>query len=149
MPTNINSAKKMSVGGAQGGKHWTAAEVEARQTAEETLKRRKRPTLKPPTWLSEEALAVWKDLKKKLRDVEMLDNLDAELMGMYCDVLAKYQTAARNLDISDTDAVKASQAWARLVLAYSEKLGLSPGARARLAKRKAEKVLDEFEQEFG
>ena len=47
------------------------------------------------------------------------------------------------------DLIKAMQAWSRIIVSYAEKLGLTPGGRARLAKRKAEKMLDPFAESFG
>lgn len=155
MPTNIKKAELMTVGGAGGGKHWTKSEVESRQAAEEKTRRKKRPMLKPPAWLTPEALEVWKDLKKKLRDIELLDNLDAELLGMYCDAVVHYKEASGILNgakehgsLMMEEPSKTAQAWLRLVLQLSEKLGLTPGGRARLAKRRAEKQIDEFEDQF-
>lgn len=156
MPTAVKTSEKMSVGSNGGGKHWTRTEVESRQKAEESTARRKRPTLKPPDWLSVDALEVWKDLKKKLRDVDLLDNLDTELLAIYCDAVVHYRDSSKALNMTDEEGkslstderVKATQAWARIISGYAEKLGLSPAGRARLAKKKADKTVDEFAKEF-
>jgi P27 family predicted phage terminase small subunit len=155
-PTAAKTAEKMTVGSRGGGKHWTVAEVKARQDAEQDVARRKRPTLKPPDWLSEDALGVWKELKRKLKDVELLDNLDTELLAIYCDAVVHYRQSSQVLNAFDTNGVslatderiKAAQAWARIISGYAEKLGLSPAGRARLAKKKADKTVDEFSKEF-
>ena len=90
-----------------------------------------------------------------MRGLELLDNADVEMLGIYCDAVAKYREASERLTRVDKDGlivgtdddIKACQSWARLVASYAEKLGLTPTARARLAKRKAEKgPLDEMEQ---
>jgi P27 family predicted phage terminase small subunit len=150
----------MSPGGRDGGKHWTKAEIESRAEAQKESVRRKRITLKPPDWLSDEALKVWKDLKKKLKDIELLDNLDTEMLAIYCDAIVHYREtiALLNYDrvvtkdgrpVFREDIEKAAQSWARIIANYADKLGLSPAGRARLAKKKAEKVVDEFEDKFG
>lgn len=154
MPTPITSADKMGVGKQAGGRHWTRAEVEARQEAEAAGKREKRVMLKPPAWLGEDALKVWKDIRRKLEGIELLDNLDTELLAIYCDAIVHYRCAARNManppeGMDINDAIKTTQAWARIVSTYADKLGLTPGGRARLAKRKADKTIDPFSDTFG
>lgn len=162
MPTPVVSGDKLSVRGRTGGKHWTAAEVQARQVAQEQGKRERRITLKPPAWLkeNEEAMATWKEITRKLRGIELLDNLDTELLAVYCDAIVKYRECSKRLampvhredDLPPApidDTIKATQAWARIVATYADKLGLTPGGRARLAKRKAEKIIDPFAESFG
>lgn len=151
----------MSPGGRSGGKHWTKDEVESRQAAADQAQRQKRITLKPPEWLTEneDALKVWKDLKKKLQGIELLDNLDTELLAMYCDGIVHYRNVTKMLTedvvndagemVFQDELMKSAQAWARITMAFAEKLGLTPGGRARLAKKKAEKVVDEFADKFG
>ncbi|OGO26436.1 MAG: hypothetical protein A2136_05535 [Chloroflexi bacterium RBG_16_54_11] len=136
-------------------KHLTNTERDARQQAEGSLKRAKRPQLRCPKWLDEDARKIFEETKKRLRGLELLDNADVEMLGIYCDAVAKYREASERLTRVDKDGlivgtdddIKACQSWARLVASYAEKLGLTPTARARLAKRKAEKgPLDEMEQ---
>jgi len=159
MPTPIQSADKLSPGGRAGGKHWTKAEVESRQNAADESARNRRVTLRPPAWLEGESLKVWKDIKKKLVGIELLDNLDTELLAIYCDAIVHYRDATKLIragavneageQVFNEELMKSCQAWARIVTAYAEKLGLTPGGRARLAKKKAEKVIDEFGDRFG
>ena len=150
----------MGVGSSRGGKHYTVAEVEARQDAQELARRKSRVRLKPPAWLSEDALKVWKEIVRKLKGIELLDKLDAELLAVYCDAIVHYRECAAQMGMPIhredgeppapiDDLIKAMQAWARIVVSYAEKLGLTPGGRARLAKRKAEKVTDPFSETFG
>jgi P27 family predicted phage terminase small subunit len=157
MPTPTQSADKLSVRGRKGGKHWTQAEVDARESAAESMTRKRRAQLKAPDWLSEDALKVWKDLRKKLAGIELLDNLDTEMLGIYCDAIVNYHNASKILHQLDGDGIslatderiKTAQAWARIVSTYADKLGLSPSGRARLAKKKAEKKTDQFAEDFG
>jgi len=151
MPTPVVSADQVSPGGREGGKHWTLAEAEARQAAAESMKR-ERVVLRVPDWLGEEARKVWASLRRRLAGMELLDNLDAEMLGIYCDAVVHYRDASKTLRdpdhaVTDED-VKSAQAWARIISAYAEKLGLSPNARARLGKKKAEKTIDNFGAEF-
>jgi P27 family predicted phage terminase small subunit len=154
MPTNTVAAAKMREGS---GKHWTAEELQAREAAEAEMRRTVRPSLRAPEWMSDDAREVWESVKRKLKGIEMLDNLDAELLAVYCDAVVHYRNASRALNLVDenglstatVDQVKAAQAWARIVAAYADRLGLSPGARARLAKKRAEKTVDEFGETFG
>jgi P27 family predicted phage terminase small subunit len=152
MPTPIESADQMTIGASSGGKHWTQAEVESRQAAAEGLKR-KRVRLEVPDWLDEDAKKVWASIRRKLWGIQLLDNLDTEMLAIYCDAVVHYHKASKLLHdpkhVTAEEEVKSAQAWARIVSAYAEKLGLSPNARARLAKKKAEKMLDEFGDTFG
>ena len=134
------------------GKHWTLAEKAARQSATEGIKRTRRVMLKAPDWLSEDALIVWKSVVKRLKGIELLDNLDTELLAVYCDAYVNYRKASKALAVVegfDPELAKAAQAWARIVTTYAEKLGLTPGGRARLAKHKSEKIADPFAEAFG
>ncbi len=89
----------MSPGGRAGGKHWTNAEVESRQEAASETKRERRVTLKPPAWLSEDALKVWKDIRNKLQGIDLLDNLDTELLAIYCDAIIHYRELDRAIAV--------------------------------------------------
>jgi P27 family predicted phage terminase small subunit len=141
-------------------KHLTNRELETRAKAEKGLARKTRVSLRAPDWLSPEARKIWDGLKRKLRKVDLLDNLDAELLAVYCDAQAQYQALSKRISLGGTlneatgelweqapdELVKQAQSWARLIAGYAEKLGLSPQARARLAKKKAEaEPVDEFE----
>lgn len=153
MPTPIKNSSNMR-------KHLTNSEKESRSGAEAGMTRRTRVTLKMPRWLSAEAQGIWKDIRKKVRGLELLDNLDTEMLGIYCDLNAKYRAASQMLSqgsqfvgedgkplIITDEMIKQTQAWARVIVMYAEKLGISPTARARLAKRRAEREQpDELEQ---
>jgi len=148
MPTKPVANELMSVGGKNGGKHWTAAEVEARQAASEGVKRKGKITLKAPVWLSPEALKVWRRMLRQVEGLDLLDNLDENVLAIYCDAVVKYQEASRLVGINplDEERVKTVQAWARLVAAYADKLGFTPASRARLVKKKADEIIDGFSE---
>ena len=151
----------MSIGRRTGGKHWTAAEVESRAAAAQEARRPKQVRIIRPKWMSEEATAVWKGIIQKLKGIELLDNVDSELLAIYCDAIVNYRNCSKRLSgvplegepvapvILMGDLIKEMQAWARIVTTYADKLGLTPGGRARLAKRKAEKIVDAFADAFG
>lgn len=147
MPTNHVSAEKMDPGGKSGGKHWTKAEVESRKAAAEMVKRKAPVVLRAPKWLSREAKKVWNQVKKEVADLDLLDNLDTHTLAVYCDAVIKYQDLSQKEILSDDD-VKLMQSWARIIAGYADKLGFTPAARARLVKKKADEILDEFGQEF-
>lgn len=152
MPTKAVAAETMQVGKKGKGKHWTKAQIDARQAAADQIKRESPSKLMPPEWLSADALAIW---KRKLVEVEglksseaLLDDLDAEMLAVYCDAYVQYQNAAR-IKRKSTDDVKELQAWSRIISSYADKLGFTPSARARLVKKIADnKNTDPFGANF-
>ncbi|MDH6370562.1 P27 family predicted phage terminase small subunit [Paenibacillus sp. PastF-3] len=145
----------MRVGQKGGGKHWTEAEVNAREAASKKFERKKKPTMKIPGWLNDEARKVWRKTVKDMAEFEVLDKVDEDVLGAYCDAVAKYQDANRLIDIegyTEINAqgnmvvsayVKMAQSYSRIILSYSNKLGLNAEARARLAKKTADQEEDE------
>jgi len=156
MPTNPVSANQMAVGKKSGGKHWTAAEVESRQKAADGMKRKTKVSLRAPDWLSDEARKVWARVRKQAAGLEILDNLDSEMLAIYCDAVVNYRLTSKHMVIKDEngdllgreEVIKLAQSWARVVAAYSDKLGLSPASRARLAKKRADDDADDFGEKF-
>lgn len=85
----------------------------------------------------------------------VLDKVDEDVLGSYCDAVTKYQDANRLIDIegyTEVNAqgnmvvsayVKMAQSYSRLILSYSNKLGLNAESRARLAKKSADQEEDE------
>ena len=88
----------------------------------------------------------------------ILDDLDSDALGVYCVMLARYETqckvlaqAIRKLKdakddpeavadaVSKLDAVSGKmQSLERNILQYAEKLGLTPSGRVRLAQKRAQ-----------
>lgn len=140
MPTPPKSLPNMR-------KHLTNSERESRQAAESRMKRPKRIYLRAPGWLSEDGRRIFQRTKELMRGLELLDTLDTETLALYADTVAKYQAVAGKSMEFDPELTRAAQAWSRVALQYAEKLGITPTARARLAKKQAErKEQDEFEQ---
>lgn len=129
------AASKMEVGSKGSGRHWTKAEVEARQAATEQLKRDTSAVLRCPSWLTPEARKVWNRVKKQAAEFDLLDELDIDMLAIYCDAVIKYQETGE-------------QSWARIVASYADRLGLTPAARVRLAQKRAVETVDEFGDEF-
>jgi phage terminase small subunit len=143
MPTKSKTIEVMKEGG---GKHWTAKQLEAREKAAAQLKRKKPKGIYAPESLSKEAKVIWNRVLKSVEGLELLDNIDTELLESYCDVVAKKRTLAKkNMDVDD---IKAYQAYVRLQKALADSLGLSPASRARLVKKKADEIEDNFGKEF-
>lgn len=130
-----------------GGKNWTKAEMEARLVATGKTTRKRKVRLKPPEWLGDEALLIWKRIIRQTRELELLDALDESMLAVYCDVYVQY-SALSMLPEKTAEDGKSQQALARLMSGYADKLGLTPAGRARLAKKVADKIVDEFANEF-
>ncbi|MBW7452452.1 phage terminase small subunit P27 family [Paenibacillus sepulcri] len=144
----------MRVGKKGGGKHWTTKEVEEREAAAKKFVRKKKKKMKVPEWLNDEARKVWRKTIKDMEEFDVLDKVDEDVLGTYCDAVAKYQEANDLIDqhgYTEINAqgnrivsahVKLAQGYARIILAYSNKLGLNAEARARLAKKMADSEED-------
>lgn len=145
MPTRAVSVVTMGVGKKGSGKHWTKAQVEARQAAAEGMKRETPTKLRVPDWLSEEARKVWYNVIRRAKKLELYDMLDTETLGLYCDAVVQYKELSE-MKAKSVDDIKAMQAWARIIVGLADKLGLTPQSRARLIKKKADEILDEFSE---
>ena len=134
MPTNVVSIENMHVGKKGGGKHWTKAEIERRRQAAEGLKRKKAKPPKAPEYIKNdpEAFAIWKRIIRDTKDLDLLDSLDAETLATYCALEVSKQKALAAGDY------KIFEGLAKTALQYAKSLGLTPEARARLAKKRAD-----------
>ncbi|MCJ8015238.1 phage terminase small subunit P27 family [Paenibacillus sp. KQZ6P-2] len=140
----------MQIGAKGGGKHWTEKEVKAREEAARKFERKSKKKLKVPAWLTDEARKVWRKTVKDMEEFDVLDKVDEDVLGTYCDAVARYQEANYLIELhgyTEVNAqgnkvvsahVKLAQSYARIVLSYSNKLGLNADARARLAKKIAD-----------
>jgi P27 family predicted phage terminase small subunit len=90
-------------------------------------------------------MEYWEEIVTKAEDIRLFDDLDANILAMYCEMLSRrdvlqrmlYTHVANTFTMSE-DVLKSLQAQERLIASYAEKLGLTPNARARLAKKVAE-----------
>jgi P27 family predicted phage terminase small subunit len=142
MPTNVVNLDNMR-------KHMTNAEKSARNLAENQIQRNGKVNLREPKNVKEDpaAHAHWMEIKRKLKGINLLDDVDSDMLGIYCQLLVRRDLLQKMLRGESEEGLKmvrgdlltALQAQERLVAQYAEKLGLTPGGRARLAKREAEK----------
>ena len=147
MPTPAFSAKVISFNRQNGiGKHRTAAEIKAREAAAEKLTR-KEVKLKVPAFLKTRACApalkIWKEVVKEGMDISLFDNVDNRILADYC----RYQALLEEELERNFPSGKEIDRLGKLTLAYAEKLGLTPTARARLAVKRANQS-DEVKEEL-
>lgn len=140
----------MRVGQKGGGKNWTNKEVESREEAAKKFERKKKVKLKIPEWLDDTARKVWRKTVKDMEEFGVLDKVDEDVLGIYCDAVSKVQAANQLMDIHGYTEknksgievpnayVQMSQRYAGIALQYSNKLGLNAESRARLAKKQAD-----------
>ncbi len=153
MPTPAKRTENMT-------KHLTKAEKEARGEAATGVQPvRDVIRLKPPGIMKKNPAAgrYWKAVLKRMDGIDILDDLDSDALGVYCVMLSRYEAltamrtelAGEDVDemsgkdlidyISAVNALESKQqALERNLLAFAEKLGLTPSGRARLAARRAE-----------
>lgn len=144
----------MRVGKKGGGKNWTKKEVESREEAAKKFTRKKKLKLRIPDWLDDSARKIWRKTVKDMEEFSVLDKVDEDVLGIYCDAVSKVQEANRLIDqygyteinrsgVKVPNAyVQMSQRYANIALQYSNKLGLNAESRARLAKREADSEAD-------
>ena len=145
MPTPVKTLDNMS-------KHLTRAEIEARSAAEAAAPARK---LRKPKHIAQDKAAGrhWNDTIKDLEALAILDRADSDTLAAYCEILshadALREDEKRLAELWEAEnsvtVYKALTGVRRDILAlrnqqlnYATKLGLTPEARARLAKRAAD-----------
>lgn len=163
MPKNVMRVENMA-------KHLTPDERAARRKAEQALERKTVRLIMPKALKGNlQAEAYWKVTLRRMRGISLLDDLDSEMLGVYCQTLARrdllnvgYENAVM-LAMEADDAIEQAtlmakaadmlpriEASERIILSYAEKLGLTPSGRVRLAKKRAEeKSVDPNADLFG
>ena len=149
-------------------KHLTKAEEAAQAAAEaSTLPDRPKVELEPPAVLKGDAAAqrYWKSIQKRMEGISILDDLDAEILGVYCSMLSRRDTTQKicvdllkkskskkltgedRLElIGKLDGVLSKlQAHERTILQYADKLGLTPAGRVSLARKRAQQAAGEVD----
>lgn len=136
---------------------------EAREQAEASLSRQA-VQLKMPTCLRGDKPAgkYWRTILKRMKDIELLDDLDSEALGIYCSMLARRDAmdglyrqiiaesaadgvnAEQRLELLDKadGLLSKMQNHEKTILQYAERLGLTPSGRARLARKRAEAAVE-------
>lgn len=116
-------------------KHRTRAEIAAREAAEAAYLPQRRAKLKMPAAVKEDKAAAvyWRSILKRMEGTAILDDLDTEILGIYCLGLARRDRL---------DEIKSLLALEKQLLSYADKLGLTPEGRVRLARKKAAQDAD-------
>lgn len=150
-------------------KKLTLAEEQARAEAEAaTIPEREALSIVPPSYVAKgdrAALRYWTQVLDRLAaaNVELLDDLDSEVLGLYCSMLSRrdqthktFRRLARESKRQDIDVQqlldmtaemqeldKQLRSQERLILQYADRLGLTPAGRAGLAKKRAAEAEDD------
>ena len=143
-------------------KNLTDEERQLREQAEQGVipDRGRESRMERPALMTKNAAAgrYWKKVLERMDGLVILDDLDSDALGVYCVMLARYETqckvlaqSIRNLKdakddpeavadaVSRLDAVSGKmQSLERNILQYAEKLGLTPSGRVRLAQKRAQ-----------
>lgn len=151
MPEKVKALDNIS-------KHLTRAERAARAGAEaEILPDRPRATLKPPPYVRGDKAAAkyWRGILRRMEGISLLDDLDTEVLGVYCSMLSRrdgvealaaavlaeadsLEGEARIAALGKLDSLSGKlQGLERLILSYAGKLGLTPSGRVHLARKRA------------
>lgn len=131
-------------------KHLTNTEKKARKQQESKLKR-EIVEISLPKMVSKtsKAFEYWENILEKAKDVELLDDLDRDVLALYCIQLARRDELEKEYKKTGEDAILGRiQSQEKSILTYAEKLGLTPSSRTRLAKNRAEENVDIEEKEM-
>ena len=127
MPTPPKALDNMS-------KNLTDEERQLREQAEEGVipDRGRESRMEKPAIMTKNAAAgrYWRKVLERMEGLVILDDLDSDALGVYCVMLARYESQCKVL----------AQATRQLrnILQYAEKLGLTPSGRVRLAQKRAQ-----------
>lgn len=149
MPTPAKASENMT-------KHTTQAEQAARLAAEESVNPdRGEVVLKKPSWLTGKGAKYWESILARMESTAILDDLDSEMLAVYCSQLHEREKLLRMLssarkpkdgvDPKQDDILAISKridALDRSLLSYAEKLGCTPSGRVRLAQKRAAAIAD-------
>lgn len=154
MPTPAKALDNMS-------KNLTEEERQLREQAETGVMpdRGRESRLEKPAIMTKNPAAgrYWRKVLERMDGLVILDDLDSDALGVYCVMMARYETqcrlltqAAKALKSAKDDPEEVEAAAARLdavsgkmqslernILQYAEKLGLTPSGRVRLAQKRA------------
>jgi len=141
--------------------HRTEAEKAARSAAEGAVlpDRGGEVNLEKPAIMIGNAAAsrYWRNVLKRMEGLVLLDDLDSDMLGVYCSMMARYEQQSKLLRtvnaelkkikadpeaiaeaVSRLDTISSRlQSLERNILQYAEKLGLTPSGRVRLAQKRA------------
>lgn len=141
MPTPAKTLSAMS-------KHLTNDEAAGRLSAEASVNPdRGEVMLKKPPWLSGRGKKYWKSILSRMQGTAILDDLDAEMLAIYCaqlqerDALQTDLKKARSEDAPDMELIlsltKQLNAKDAKIRDFASDLGCTPSGRVRLAQKRA------------
>ena len=154
MPTPTKALDNMT-------KNLTDEERQFREQAEAGVipDRGRESKLEKPAIMTKNPAAgrYWRKVLERMDGLVILDDLDSDALGVYCVMLARYETQCRLLAqaskslkdaegnpeavadaVSKLDTLSGKmQSLERNILQYAEKLGLTPSGRVRLAQKRA------------
>lgn len=144
MPTPAKSMDAMS-------KHLTAGEAQARQAAEQSVTpNRETVALECPRWLTGQCRKYWDSILVRMLGTAILDDLDAEVLAIYCSQLAERDALQADLKRArvkhkgqelDMDRIlrlnRQIDAKDSKIKDYASELGCTPSGRVRLAQRRS------------
>lgn len=159
MPKSAKALDNMS-------KNLTKAERTAREEAEAAvLPERTAVKLKAPAYVRNDKTAAkyWRGILKRMEGISLLDDLDTEILAVYCSMLSRRDTTqalfasllaeaeadeldgeARVAILGKMDSLMVKlQGQERSILQYADKLGLTPAGRVSLARKRAAKAAGE------
>lgn len=146
MPTPAKTLDAMS-------KNLTRDEKDARLAAEGSVTPdRGEVVLKKPPWLKGKGKKYWDSILTRMEGAAILDNLDAEMLAIYCSQLQERDSLQADLD----EARKTDEPDMELILAltkqlnakdskirdYASDLGCTPSGRVRLAQKRAARAAE-------
>ncbi len=140
-------------------KHLTKTEQSVRAAAESAvMPTRDKVRLKPPAYIRSDKRAAkyWHMILGRMEGISLLDDLDTEILAVYCSMLSRRDAAQALLEsmLMQAEEEKADeeirmailgmmvklQGQERAILQYAEKLGFTPSGRVHLARKRAEKA---------
>lgn len=145
-------------------KNMSQADRKAREDAEKsTVPDRPTVNLEPPSYIQRgdsTALKYWLSIMDRMDGISLLDDLDAEVLGVYCSMLSRrdatqamYKRLLRKSKqkylspdaliaiMGKLDSMlKQLQSQERTILQYADKLGLTPSGRVSLARKRSANV---------
>jgi len=120
------------------------------------MPRRQKVKLRKPKFVSRDATAnhYWNKVLRDLEGIDLLDNLDSETFAGYCNMLARRDAlialeqgeGADGGDEVGACDTKLLQTLNKDILAYADKLGLTPSGRVRLAQKRSAAIADDLER---
>ena len=144
MPTPAKTMDAMS-------KNLTRDEKDARLAAEGSVNPdRGEVVLKKPPWLKGRGKKYWDSILERMKGTAILDNLDVEMLAIYCsqlqerDALQADLEKARKADEPDMELIlaltKQLNAKDSKIRDFASDLGCTPSGRVRLAQKRAAKA---------